>query len=1000
MEALLKMVREHDFSKRWAKLADYMSQHIQQTNAILIQDGSDDEDSIKIKTLALQSFLFRFEFYNSVIMIGQKKLIFFSNSQKAKLFESFKVGSGFEVKIIGYQGKVPSSEEIKKLMDSAEKFGFKKLGYFKKEKQGGDMIKMFSSELKKKEFELVDVTSSVQKFLSVKEEKDIKLMQKSGKMTGYFFKKLVEEVEEVIDSGEKVSHQVISEKVDSMLENDKGKIRRFGLDPSYYDFAYAPLVQSNDKYDLRPTAENDKRHLSSDCIILNMCGKYFEINVLMIRSLLVNPTEKDKKNYKALYYLHEKVKRCLVPGKSLKEVYQAAKKGFLGRYPDLEEHLPSNFGFGIGFEFKEKCLLIGSKNEGIVQSNQVYAVITSLKKLNGFKGKEYSLQLADTLKIEEEGTESLTSTVSAKLDDIGYNFDEPEDEENGTNHQTNGIENGKENVLEHDNYTNQKLQELKKREAEFSGKRMTRAALKKEKILAQGLKQQRRIEHQKELLERKMADIEKRIKEKRFTSKNDATVKIRVEDVETYKPGTFPNGLSPDEIKIDSKRFAVLLPIHGRVVPFHVALLKNVVKQHDGEMSRVRFNFFRPGLAIPNFEYAPLEKYNEGTIFLQEMIYKSAKADKLAKMVKKVKELKKRFQLRELTDALARNENLQLGSKISSLYELKMRPALAGHKSKGALHAYKNGIRFVGKKGEVFELSFANIRHCIFQPCDDNFMIILHFRLKRGMLVNKKKVMDVQFFSEVGAVAEDLHDRGRRNRYDINELDEEEVEAELRSKFNETFNRFVRDVERKAQMEFERPKLEYGFFGSPYYNNVFVTPCETCLVSIVDTPLFVLSLEDIEVVSLERIDNKIKNFDMVLIFKDYSRSVQTISNIPKKDLEQIKDWLDYKKILFFEGGSVNLKWDNILKKILENPEAFLEEGGWRGFFDEEEETQEDEQEEEGSEFHMSDQESDEEDDFNLEELEDGSEVEEEFDDDEDDDIDDAPIERKVTRRRK
>ena len=321
MEALLKMVREHDFSKRWVKLGDYMSEHLGETDAILIQDGSDDEESIKIKTLALQSFLFRFEFYNSLIMIGKKKMIFFSNSQKAKLFESFKVGSGLEVKIMGYKGKVPTGEEMGGLMKTAGEFGFKRLGYFKKEKQGGEMIKMFNSELEKEEIELVDVTSSVQRFLSTKEQKDIKLMQMSGKMTGYFFKKLVEEVEEVIDSGEKVGHRVISEKVDSMLENDKGKIRRFGLDPTYYDFAYAPLVQSNDKYDLRPTAENDDQNLSSDCILLNMCGKYFEINVLMIRSLLVNPTEKDKKNYKALYYLHEKVKRCLVPGKTLKEVY-------------------------------------------------------------------------------------------------------------------------------------------------------------------------------------------------------------------------------------------------------------------------------------------------------------------------------------------------------------------------------------------------------------------------------------------------------------------------------------------------------------------------------------------------------------------------------------------------------------------------------------------------------------------------------------------------------
>lgn len=76
---------------------------------------------------------------------------------------------------------------------------------------------------------------------------------------------------------------------------------------------------------------------------------------------------------------------------------------------------------------------------------------------------------------------------------------------------------------------------------------------------------------------------------------------------------------------------------------------------------------------------------------------------------------------------------------------------------------------------------------------------------------------------------------------------------------------------------------------------------------------------DIEVASIERVDNKIKNFDLALIFKDYSRTVKTIDNIPKENLDSIKEWLNSHDILFLEGGTMNIKWDKYLKSVLSDP---------------------------------------------------------------------------------
>ena len=44
-------------------------------------------------------------------------------------------------------------------------------------------------------------------------------------------------------------------------------------------------------------------------------------------------------------------------------------------------------------------------------------------------------------------------------------------------------------------------------------------------------------------------------------------------------------------------------------------------------------------------------------------------------------------------------------------------------------------------------------------------------------------------------------------------------------------------------------------------------------MSITERPFLVIELDEVELISIERIDNKIKNFDMIVIFKDYTRPV-------------------------------------------------------------------------------------------------------------------------------
>ena len=52
-----------------------------------------------------------------------------------------------------------------------------------------------------------------------------------------------------------------------------------------------------------------------------------------------------------------------------------------------------------------------------------------------------------------------------------------------------------------------------------------------------------------------------------------------------------------------------------------------------------------------------------------------------------------------------------------------------------------------------------------------------------------------------------------------------------------------------------------------------------------------IALDEVELVHFERVQFQLKNFDMVFIFKDYSRKIEMINSTPKSSLDAIKEWV-------------------------------------------------------------------------------------------------------------
>lgn len=139
---------------------------------------------------------------------------------------------------------------------------------------------------------------------------------------------------------------------------------------------------------------------------------------------------------------------------------------------------------------------------------------------------------------------------------------------------------------------------------------------------------------------------------------------------------------------------------------------------------------------------------------------------------------------------------------------------------------------------------YGNIRHGIFQPCEKEHVVLLHFHLRNAIMIGKKKFKDIQFFTEVVEASQALDGR-LRSDYDQDEFHAEERERKLRVELNRAFKKFVERVEEVAGGDptnrgfnsFDVPQRGIGFNGAPFKEMSFILPCSACIVSVVDKPV-------------------------------------------------------------------------------------------------------------------------------------------------------------------
>ena len=302
---------------------------------------------------------------------------------------------------------------------------------------------------------------------------------------------------------------------------------------------------------------------------------------------------------------------------------------------------------------------------------------------------------------------------------------------------------------------------------------------------------------------------------------------------------------------------------------------------------------------------------------------------------------------------------------------------MEGKRVPGKVEIHQNGIRYQSPLSTTqrVDILFSNVRHLFFQPCQHELIVIIHIHLKDPIIIgNKKKTKDVQFYREATDIQfDETGNRKRKYRYgDEDEFEAEQEERRRRAELDRLFKSFaekIAEAGRNEGIEVDMPLRDLGFNGVPFRSNVYIQPTTECLIQITEPPFMVITLEDIEVAHLERVQFGLKNFDLVFVFKDFTRAPYHINTIPVESLEDVKEFLDSSDIAFSEGP-LNLNWGVIMKTVTANTHQFFLDGGW-GFLQNDSDDDDAEEEEEESAFEISESE--------LEDASESSEEDSEYD---------------------
>lgn len=890
-------------------------------DAITVSAPPPSEDLRYLKSSALNVWLLGYEFPETIMVFMESRIHFLCSQKKASLLEVLKKPSktsmGIDI-VLHVKGRNDSgSAQMEEICESMSKARVPVVvGSIVKEIPEGKLLEAWAEKLKGSGFQVVDVSGGFSEIFAVKDEAEIISIKKAAFLSASVLKNVVvPRLEVIIDEEKKVTHSGLMEDTEkAILDPQKAKVK---LKAENVDICYPPVFQSGGEFDLRPGAVSNDENLyyeATGVIVCAIGSRYNSYCSNVARTYLIDAEPVQGKAYKVLLKAQEAAINGLRPGNPASAAYKAAMEVVQRDGPEFLPHLTKSAGTGIGIEFRESGLSLNLRNDKVLRAGMVFNVALGLQNLQlptgNSKTRNYSLSIADTVVVRDKGPEIATAASSKVYTDVAYSFNDDEEEDKP---KPKAEANGGESVI-------------------------SRTTLRSDN--QEMTKEEQRRQHQAELARQKNEETARRLATGGNGSGDGHSSSKPSSEMIAYKNVDDIPSARDLMIQVDTKNDAVLVPIYGVMIPFHVATIKSVSSQQDGGNSYIRVIFNVPGTGF-NANYMPTTKF-PSSIYVKEISFRSKDSRHVNQVVQMIKSHKRSVALKESEKAeratLVTQEKLQLSkTKPIRLTDLWIRPVFGGRgrKMTGTLESHYNGFRYSTMRAEErVDVMYQNIKHAFFQPAEKEMITLLHFHLHNHIMVGTKKTKDVQFFVEVMDVVQTLGG-ARRSMYDPDEIEEEQQERDRKNKINAEFQAFVKRVSelweqshlKDLELEFDIPFRELGFHGVPHKASAFIVPTVNCLVELIEIPFLVITISEIEIVNLERVGLGQKAFDMAIVFKDFKREILRIDAIPSASLDGIKEWLNSMDIKYYESR-MNLNWRPILKTITDDPEKFIEDGGW------------------------------------------------------------------------
>ncbi|TQV99365.1 transcription elongation complex subunit (Cdc68) [Cordyceps javanica] len=960
----------------------------QGANSLVVLMGKVEEIPEFHKNNAMHFWLLGYEFPTTLMLFTTETLYILTTPKKAKHLEQLK-GGRFPIEVLSKGKDADANAKLwKTITDKINESG-KKVGTIARDTSKGPFIdewkKFFGESCK--DVEEVDASMALSTYaFSVKDENELRAMRTASKacvalMTPYF----LDEMSSILDAEKKVKHSALADKVDKKLDDDKfwktvqlpnNTKLPADLDATQLDWILGPAIQSGGKFDLRFAVDSNDDNLHPGIIVAAMGLRYKSYCSSIARTYLVDPNKSQENNYKLLYQIHNAVIQELRDGVVAKDVYAKALSIIKSKSPEMEKHFLKNVGWGVGLENRDSTLVLNAKNQRTLKDGMTLIINTGFQDIDNPQpqdksSKTYSLVLNDTVRVRSAEPIVFTSEAPTSADANSFFFKDDEEEQPAP-----------------------KKEKRDSRVGAVATKNITSTRLRSERSTQQDDDAEaKRRTHQKELAAKKQKEGLVRFSEAK-SDKNGAEVK-KFKRFDSYKrDDQFPPRVKNMEIVVDSKNATVVLPIMGRPVPFHINTIKNASKSDENDFSFLRVNFLSPGQGVGRKDDQPFEDANAH--FVRSLTFRSTDGDRYSEIATQISNLKrdavkKEQEKKDMEDVVEQDKLTEIRNRRPAVLDnVYIRPAMEGKRVPGKVEIHQNGIRYLSPLNAQHrvDILFSNVKHLFFQPCQHELIVIIHIHLKDPIIVgNKKKTKDVQFYREATDIQfDETGNRKRKYRYgDEDEFEAEQEERRRRAELDRLFQGFAQKIAeagRNEGIEVDMPIRDLGFHGVPFKSNVFIQPTTDCLIQVIEPPFMVITIEDIEIAHLERVQFGLKNFDMVFVFKDFTRAPYAVNTIPVEFLDQVKDFLDSSDIAYSEGP-LNLNWPTIMKTVTADTHQFFVDGGW-SFLQADSEDEGEEESEEESAFEV--------DDDDLDAASESSEDDSEYGSDASDDDDDGDAE--------